>query len=420
VSDSTPDPFAPTADIERYLPRAASELALAQLEGALRDGATRILLHGPPGIGKTLLMRVLEKRAVASFRLAEATYPALPPADLWSWVLRELGEDASGDPEDVLLALASRDRERPLLLLVDDAHSLPRETASRLRTLTERAGGTLRVLAVATDGEPAYALDEALAPERDVRFDEPMGPAELTDYVAARLSAAAIPGAVRRRFDAAALARLHEESGGLPGALHHGATALLRGTASPAHADAEEPTALDRTQPDAAPEPLAPEVAPEGGLRRSRQGLLVALLLAALGLGLWIVSASRERLAPEPLAPAASRPGAALPAPHVTVRAAPEPDSEAAPGPATLDGPTDSGEPAPVPASALTETSFTVHVNATPWAEIELDGRPLGVTPLAAIEVEPGRHRFRARMPDGRILQRDVVLSPERRHLAFE
>jgi hypothetical protein len=85
MSASTPDPFAPTADTERYLPRAASEAALAELEGALRDGATRILLHGPPGIGKTLLMHVLAKRSLSHFRLAEASYPALPPGDLCRW-----------------------------------------------------------------------------------------------------------------------------------------------------------------------------------------------------------------------------------------------------------------------------------------------------------------------------------------------
>jgi type II secretory pathway predicted ATPase ExeA len=419
VSESTPAPFAPTADTERYLPRAASERALTELESALRDGATRILLHGPPGIGKTLLVRVLEQRAASSFRLAEATYPALPSADLCSWVLRALGEDAGEDPEETLLALASRDRERPLLLLVDDAHSLPPETTSRLRTLTERAGGALRVLAVATAGEAAYALDEALAPERDVRFDEPMSPTELADYVATRLDSAAIPAAVRRRFDAAALARLHDESEGLPGALHHGATALLRGTPSRVPMQAGEPAAMDRTAPIAAPEPLTSEAAPEGGRGRSRQGLLVALLLAALGLGWWALSPSGERPAPEPPLPAPAQLEVESPARDVRARApfAPDPDSEAA---TMLDGGFDPGQSTPTPQPVSAETPFTVHVNATPWAEIELDGSPLGVTPLAAIEVEPGRHRFRARMADGRVLQRDVVLSPERRHLVFE
>jgi general secretion pathway protein A len=419
MSESPSDPFAPIADTERYLPRPASERVLTQLEGALRDGATRVLLHGPPGIGKTLLMRVLEKRAPVSFRVAEASYPALPPADLCRWVLQALGEDTGGDPEEALLALASRDRERQLLLLVDDAHSLAPETASHLRTLTERAGGALRVLAVATDGEPAYALDEALAPQREVHFDEPMSPTEAADYVAARLDAAAVPGAVRRRFDAAALARLHGESEGLPGALHHGATALLRGAPPPAPVETGALSVMHETAPTAAPEPRTSEEAPEGGQRGSRQGLMVALLLAGLGLGLWIVAPSREGRAPEPPLPAPSQLEAASPARDVRVRApfAPDPDSEAA---AMLDGAFDPGPSTPTLQPAPHETRFTVHLNATPWAEIELDGRSLGVTPLAAVEVEPGRHRFRAHMADGRILQRDVVLSPERRHLVFE
>ena len=68
MSEGRRDPFAPTADPERYQPRAASERALAELEQALRNGEVRILLQGPPGIGKTLLVRVLEARVAAGFR----------------------------------------------------------------------------------------------------------------------------------------------------------------------------------------------------------------------------------------------------------------------------------------------------------------------------------------------------------------
>jgi hypothetical protein len=274
------------------------------------------------------------------------------------------------------------------------------------------------VLAAATDGESSHALDEALAPESEVRFDEPMSPTELADYVVARLDGAAIPDAARRRFDATALARLHEESEGLPGALHRGATAQQRGAPPPPAVRTEEPTATDQTAPTGAlQQPLPPEPSPEGSRGRSRQGLLVALLLTALGLGSWILFRGR---APEPPLPIPAQPETASPAGDARARVpfAPDPDSEAA---AMLDGVVfDPGPSAPTPQPASAEPRFTVHLNATPWAEIELDGRPLGVTPLAAIEVEPGRHRFRARMADGRILQRDVVLSPERQHLAFE
>lgn len=425
MSASERDPFAPTADPERYVRRAASERALAELERALAEGATRILLHGPPGIGKTLLVRLLATRAT-SFRLAEASYPALAPADLCDWVLREMGVDANGDPEERLLAQASRDHEHPLLLLIDDAHSLPAQTTSRLRALSDRAGGALRVLAVATDGEPAYVLDEALAPERDVRFDEPMSPTELADYVNARLSAAAVPAAARSRFDESALARLHRESEGLPGPLHHAATALLRGAPSPSAIEAAGPATsegmeLRVAEPTASPEepaPLPAGGAAQGDLRRSR-GLPLALALPVLGLGLWSLLASRDGEVAGP--PAASKAAARAPA-REAPRQVMAPSSGQGPAPGSP-APAEATDPGPAALSAepaFAEPALRVQLNATPWADIEVDGTPLGVTPLADIEIEPGRHRFRARMPDGRILQRDVILSPELRHLFFE
>ena len=45
-------------------------------------------------------------------------------------------------------------------------------------------------------------------------------------------------------------------------------------------------------------------------------------------------------------------------------------------------------------------------VNAAPWAEIHLDGRPVGETPLGELAVAPGPHVVTATLPDGRVLER--------------
>jgi hypothetical protein len=50
-------------------------------------------------------------------------------------------------------------------------------------------------------------------------------------------------------------------------------------------------------------------------------------------------------------------------------------------------------------------------VNADPWAEIELDGRPVGETPLGELPVSPGPHTLSARLPDGRVLERRIEVS---------
>ncbi len=71
-------------------------------------------------------------------------------------------------------------------------------------------------------------------------------------------------------------------------------------------------------------------------------------------------------------------------------------------------------EPEPVP------EPVQVAVNAIPWAVIEIDGREVGETPLARIPLPPGRHRFVARFPDGRVVARDAQVDSENRRFVFE
>ena len=67
--------------------------------------------------------------------------------------------------------------------------------------------------------------------------------------------------------------------------------------------------------------------------------------------------------------------------------------------------------PAPPPIS--------VSINATPWATNEIDGEEVGVTPMAGVLLAPGDHEFRARMPDGTVLEEVVRIAPDNRHIAF-
>ncbi len=72
------------------------------------------------------------------------------------------------------------------------------------------------------------------------------------------------------------------------------------------------------------------------------------------------------------------------------------------------------------PTIAPGAATLAVQVNARPWANIEVDGVDLGPTPIAGIPLLAGPHRFRARMPDGRVLERDVDVSDENRFIVFE
>jgi type II secretory pathway predicted ATPase ExeA len=63
---------------------------------------------------------------------------------------------------------------------------------------------------------------------------------------------------------------------------------------------------------------------------------------------------------------------------------------------------------------------FAVQINASPWANVEVDGIDLGATPLANIPLFAGAHSFRARMPDGRVIERTVEIDAEKRFISFE
>jgi hypothetical protein len=75
---------------------------------------------------------------------------------------------------------------------------------------------------------------------------------------------------------------------------------------------------------------------------------------------------------------------------------------------------------APISAPALkVEPPIPVDINATPWATIEVDGVDLGETPIARAPLAPGSHVFRARMPDGHVIERTVQITPETRYVTF-
>jgi hypothetical protein len=76
--------------------------------------------------------------------------------------------------------------------------------------------------------------------------------------------------------------------------------------------------------------------------------------------------------------------------------------------------------PAVGPPSVETLGPLAVQINANPWANVEVDGIDLGVTPLANIPLFAGAHSFRVRMPDGRVIERTVEIDAERRFISFE
>ena len=139
------DPFGPSANPGAYVACEASERARAILERSLDEGRVAAVM-GPPGHGKTLLLRLLGGREQERARIAHVPFSTLEPDELFALALNELGVSRPGPPREVLAAVA---RELApvggVVILVDDANAMPDACANALAALYQELGGALRV-----------------------------------------------------------------------------------------------------------------------------------------------------------------------------------------------------------------------------------------------------------------------------------
>ena len=188
-------------------------------------------LLAPPGLGKTLLLHTLA-RLVPELTCIYVPNPALTPAELCGWTLGRLGSPSWSDPIPVLDAYAAHLAQGggALLWLVDDAHSLPEETARWLGSRLARAAGALRLVAAALDDAERSKPLDALGPlVRVESLARPMSPEETRCFVESRLQRSGARPEARERCDAALLDRVHETAGGVPREVADLVSALLAG-----------------------------------------------------------------------------------------------------------------------------------------------------------------------------------------------
>ena len=76
--------------------------------------------------------------------------------------------------------------------------------------------------------------------------------------------------------------------------------------------------------------------------------------------------------------------------------------------------------PAAVAPAPVEITKIRIAINATPWAMIEIDGEPVGETPLSDVSLPVGRHRFVARMPDGSVRERVIRIDADHDAVVFD
>jgi len=432
----TPDPFAITPDPGVYVPRAATQTARKELLRSVCTPAKTSALIGPPGLGKTLLLHLLAEEAPENMQAVYLPYAALPPADLCAWALELLGSPAADDSIGALQALSRDLREQgsSLLMLIDDAGAMPIATARWAGEFVQNSGGSMQLVIAASDNATGNRVIAAIGSNFDiVHLNDPMTESETCEYIDGRLALARVPDSIRARFDDRTVRFLHRLSAGIPRRLHSAAVEILQGApvataddhaiAPTAPIDApvepiESEEANDLSIPDRelSTAPRLPRRAPPPSRWAIALGaLLVAFVAVAIPVIRSILSEARQTSVSELQADPRESSGAIMPGGSV----AHQPLGE-------IRAATRAAEPLIVeppsvePPLAETLGPLAVQINASPWANVEVDGIDLGATPLANIPLFAGAHLFRARMPDGRVIERTVEIDAERRFVSFE
>lgn len=221
-------PFSLTPDTQFYFNSQSHREVLSTLLLALRHSEGFIKIVGEVGTGKTLLSRKLLASLGDTFITAYIPNPFLTPDELKWFLAEEIGIAYSPEIpsyqllKDINLRLVElAQQKRQVVLIVDEAQAMPRETIESLRLLTNLETEKSKLLQVVLFGQPE--LDELLD-RPDLRqlkqrivfseYLQTIPKASLPDYLAYRLASAGYRGASLFSYSARAL--LYKASGGVP------------------------------------------------------------------------------------------------------------------------------------------------------------------------------------------------------------
>lgn len=170
-------PFAPVASLEEFYPAASIEAARQTLARCIQRAEGPGMVVGPSGTGKTLLCQAIAQQFRDQFNVALLTSGGLGTRRaLFQAILYALGRPYRGmDEGELRLALAdflTSDKSHPdgMLLLVDEAHTLPFRLLDEIRMLTNLVyEGKVRTRLVLAGGP---ALEERFASPKLASFSQ--------------------------------------------------------------------------------------------------------------------------------------------------------------------------------------------------------------------------------------------------------
>ncbi len=226
--DLSSRPFSAAPVVQQYFPTAVVEQARQTLVRIVDRAEGPGLIIGQPGLGKTLLLRMLDHHFQHVFHCIHLASAAIESRkDLLQNVLFELNLPYR-EMEEGELRLSLLDFLRPsencphgVLLLVDEAHTLPLQLLDEIRMITNlvRDGQPRVRLILAGDNQ----LDDIFADPRLDSFNqriaarcylEALNQEQTAEYVRAQVTTSG--GDPSGIFTADALVAIHRASGGIP------------------------------------------------------------------------------------------------------------------------------------------------------------------------------------------------------------
>jgi len=241
----TTKPFEPAADRAAFFSSESHEGALSKLRYAVENRRGAVVLAGPAGVGKTLLVQLLTAELAERFSpRAHLVFPQMSSRDLLVYLAEQLGAPPADPPRHTVEECVRRlefllgqnaGQGRHAVIVIDEAHLLEDcgalETLRLLLNFEAASQPTLTLILVGQMGlvsavDRLPSLEERIAVKTLVRA---FTAEETAAYVRHRLEAA---GATREIFTPDAVEALHYLGHGTPRQINRlGDLALLVGFA---------------------------------------------------------------------------------------------------------------------------------------------------------------------------------------------
>ena len=161
-------PFKITPDTQLFYEGSQRGAILEALVYAIESGEGIIKVVGEVGAGKTMLCRMLEERMSDSTQLVYIANPSLSPENILHVIAFELALDVSPENDKLVVMqklqqylLEQHRNNRQVVVLVEEAQSMPLETLEEIRLLSNLETHESKLLQIVLFGQPE--LDENLS-----------------------------------------------------------------------------------------------------------------------------------------------------------------------------------------------------------------------------------------------------------------